>query len=333
MIKTLIIAEIGINHNGSINLAKKLIIEAKKAGADCVKFQTFNPDQLVTKWSPIADYQKRYDFKQSQYEMLKKLELKKKDFLELKKFCKNKKIEFISSGFSLEDIEYLKKIRVKRFKIPSGEITNYHYLKKIGSFNQETILSTGMSNIKEISDAVKILLGSGLNKKKLTLLHCISEYPTVLKKLNLRFIPKLKKRFGINVGFSDHSKSLIAPVVAVSLGATIIEKHFTLNCKMKGPDHLSSLDPKGFIQMVKFIRDTEVSLGQQKKIISQKENANKKIVRKSIVAKKNIYKGQLFTSENLEFKRPGYGISPMKIKKIIGKKSKKNFKKEDLIQI
>ena len=250
----------------------------------------------------------------------------------LKNFCKSKKIEFISSGFSLEDIEYLKKIRVKRFKIPSGEITNLFYLKKIGSYNQETILSTGMSSISEISDAIKVLLRSGLNKKKLTLLHCISEYPTDLRKLNLKFIPKLKKKFGINIGFSDHSKSLIAPVVAVSLGATIIEKHFTLNCNMRGPDHSSSLNPKEFIKMVEFIRDTEISLGQQKKIISQKEISNKKIVRKSIVAKKRIIKGQLFTLENLEFKRPGYGISPMKIKKILGKKSKKNFKKEDLIK-
>lgn len=330
--KTLIIAEIGVNHNGSVRLAKKLIIEAKNAGADCVKFQTYNPDQIVTKWSPKAEYQKKNDLSSGQYEMLKKFELKKKDFLLLKSFCEKKKIEFLSSGFSLDDIEYLRKIKVKRFKIPSGEITNFLYLKKIGSFNKETILSTGMSNVNEIREAIKILIKSGLNKKNLTILHCVSEYPTTLKKLNLKFIPLLEKKFGFKVGFSDHSKSLIAPIVAVSLGAKVIEKHFTLNCNMKGPDHMSSLNPKEFLQMVKFIRDSEISFGLPKKMITQKENSNKRIVRKSIVAKKDILKGQLLTLKNLEFKRPGYGISPMLIKKIIGKKSKKNFKKDDLIK-
>ena len=263
--KTLIIAEIGVNHNGSVRLAKKLIIEAKNAGADCVKFQTYNPDQIVTKWSPKAEYQKKNDLSSGQYEMLKKFELKKKDFLLLKSFCEKKKIEFLSSGFSLDDIEYLRKIKVKRFKIPSGEITNFLYLKKIGSFNKETILSTGMSNVNEIGEAIKILIKSGLNKKNLTILHCVSEYPTTLKKLNLKFIPLLEKKFGFKVGFSDHSKSLIAPVVAVSLGAKVIEKHFTLNCNMKGPDHMSSLNPKEFLQMVKFIRDSEISFGLPKK--------------------------------------------------------------------
>lgn len=331
MHKTFIIAEIGVNHNGKLKLAQKLIIEAKKAGADCVKFQTFNTDELVTKWSPKAEYQNKKDKKTNQYQMLKKYELSYKEQIQLKKFCRKKKIEFLSSAFSLSDINFLKKIKLKKFKIPSGEITNYFYLKKIGSMNKTTLLSTGMANLDEISAAIRLLISSGLQRKKLIILHCISEYPTSLNKLNLNFIRTLKNKFKLQVGLSDHSKSLIVPAIAVSLGAKIIEKHLTLNSNMNGPDHTSSLNPTEFKKMVMNIRETEMTLGKNDKVISHTEMKNKRVVRKSLVAKKEIKIGQIIKLNDLNFKRPGNGISPMDYKKVIGKKSKKNYKKDDLI--
>ena len=321
--KVLIIAEAGVNHNGSIVKAKKLIDIAKNCGADCVKFQTFTATELATHNAPKAKYQKKYNNDKYQFLMLKKLELKKKDHQVLINHCKKRNIEFLSSAFSLEDLNFLKKINLKRFKIPSGEINNFPYLKKIASFKKKIILSTGMASVKEISQAVNYLIKSGLNKEKITLLHCVSEYPTDEKKLNLKVIKFLKNKFKLKVGLSDHSKSLIAPSLSVALGATIVEKHLTINNKLPGPDHASSLNPKDFKKMVDDIRGTEKVLGDGIKTISREEKQNKIIVRKSIVAKIDISKGDKFTYKNLTLKRPSTGLAPIKIFNLLGKNPKK----------
>lgn len=331
MIKTLIIAEAGVNHNGSLSQCYKLIDAAKKAGANIVKFQTFNAETLSTKQSPKAEYQKKFNKKETQFEMLKKLELSKKNHFKIKNYCKKKQIEFLSSAFDIEDLIFLKKLRLKRFKIPSGEITNYLYLKKIANYKKEIILSTGMANIKEISTAIKVLQKNGLSKDKIKLLHCSSEYPADTSVLNLKAISTLRKKFKLDIGYSDHSMSLISPCIAISLGAKIIEKHITLNNNLKGPDHKSSLNPKDFKKMVENIRQTERSLGSGVKIPTKEEKKNSKIVRKSIVAKKIITKGEKFSLKNLTFKRPGTGISPMMINTLLKKKAKKNYQIDDLI--
>lgn len=331
MIKTLIIAEAGVNHNGSLSQCYKLIDAAKKAGADIVKFQTFNAETLSTKQSPKAEYQKKFNKKETQFEMLKKLELSKKNHFKIKNYCKKKQIEFLSSAFDIEDLIFLKKLRLKRFKVPSGEITNYLYLKKIANYKKEIILSTGMANIKEISTAIKVLQKNGLSKDKIKLLHCSSEYPADTSVLNLKAISTLRKKFKLDIGYSDHSMSLISPSIAISLGAKIIEKHITLNNNLKGPDHKSSLNPKDFKKMVENIRQTERSLGSGVKIPTKEEIKNSKIVRKSIVAKKIITKGEKFSLKNLTFKRPGTGISPMMINTLLKKKAKKNYQIDDLI--
>ena len=332
MNKTLIIAEAGVNHNGSLKRCFQLVDAAKKAGADIVKFQTFEADSLVTKKSPKAAYQKKNDNSKSQYEMLKKLQLSKENHYKIKNYCKKKKIEFLSSGFDISDLIFLKKLKIKRFKIPSGEITNYFYLKKIANFNKRTILSTGMSTMREISKAIEIFKKNGLKKDKISILHCSTEYPAELEKLNLKAIQSLKKKFKLNVGYSDHSTSTLIPSIAVALGASIIEKHITLNNNLPGPDHKSSLNPKDFKAMVSNIRKTEKSFGNGIKKPNINEKKNIKIVRKSIVAKKNIKKGEKLTLFNLSFKRPGTGISPMNFKKILGKKANRNYKKDDFLK-
>ena len=332
MKKTLIIAEAGVNHNGSLANCLKLVDAAKNAGADIVKFQTFQAKSLSTKDSPKADYQKKFNKKETQYEMLKKLELSRPNHFKIIDYCKKKKIEFLSSGFDIDDLEFLKKLNLRRFKVPSGELTNYYYLKKIASFKKEIILSTGMSNIKEIKQALNILLKFGLKKNKIKLLHCTSEYPASLSSLNLRAISALKKKFNMEVGYSDHSMSLVTPSIAVTLGAIIIEKHLTLHNKLVGPDHSSSLNPNDFCKMVNYIKQTESSMGTGKKIPSKKEIVNSKIVRKSIVVKKEIKKGEKFSIENLTFKRPGTGISPMKIKMLLQRNAKKNYKVDEIIK-
>ncbi len=274
---------------------------------------------------------KKFNKKETQFEMLKKLELSKKNHFKIKNYCKKKQIEFLSSAFDIEDLIFLKKLRLKRFKIPSGEITNYLYLKKIANYKKEIILSTGMANIKEISTAIKVLQKNGLSKDKIKLLHCSSEYPADTSVLNLKAISTLRKKFKLDIGYSDHSMSLISPSIAISLGAKIIEKHITLNNNLKGPDHKSSLNPKDFKKMVENIRQTERSLGSGVKIPTKEEIKNSKIVRKSIVAKKIITKGEKFSLKNLTFKRPGTGISPMMINTLLKKKAKKNYQIDDLI--
>ena len=261
------------------------------------------------------------------------MELKYDYHLDLIKYCKVKNIEFLSSAFDLSDLIFLKKLKLKRFKIPSGEITNYLYLKKIGSFKKKIILSTGMSNLNEINKALSIIYKNGVKKNQITLLHCTSEYPATIDGLNLNAINTLRNKFNLNIGYSDHTTNYITAVAAVALGAKIIEKHLTLNNDLSGPDHKSSLNPQDFKSMVKFIRLTEKSLGNGIKIPNRYEKKNIKIVRKSIVAKYNIRKGERFSIENLSFKRPGFGISPMKVMKIIGKRAKKNFQKDDLIKV
>lgn len=329
--KTVIIAEAGVNHNGSFVIAKKLVDKAAQSGADIIKFQTFKASNVVTKKSPKADYMKKKTGYKNQYEVLKKLELKNEEFIKLKHYCVRKKIEFLSSGFDEESLYFLKRLGQKRFKIPSGEINNLPYLKIISKFNSDIILSTGMSNLKEISNAIKILTKNGTPQKKIVVLHCNSEYPTPFEDVNLKAINNIKKHLNIRIGYSDHTSGIEVPIAAVSLGAEVIEKHLTLNKKMKGPDHSASLEPHEFSKMVKSIRNIEKSIGSGMKKPSRSEIKNRLIVRKSLVAKKAIKKGEKFNILNLTVKRPGTGISPMKFENFLGKKSPKDYKKDELI--
>ena len=333
MKKTLIIAEAGVNHNGYLKKCFQLIDIAKKVGADIVKFQTFKAKNLATKNSPKANYQKKFKKNETQFQMLEKLELSEQNHLKIKNYCVKKKIEFLSSGFDIQDLIFLKKLNLKRFKIPSGEITNYMYLKKIATFKKEVILSTGMSTLSEIKNAMNILIKNGLKHNKIKLLHCSSDYPAKESLINLRAIDTMKKKFKVDIGYSDHTKSTVVPALAVMRGAKIIEKHLTLNNNSIGPDHKSSLNPVDFSKMVDNIRLAELSLGDGLKRPNKDEKKNIKIVRKSIVAKKNIMKGQLFTLNNITFKRPGFGLSPMRIKKVLGRKAKRNFKQDQFIKI
>ena len=328
--KVLIIAEAGVNHNGSLRLAKKLVNAAKKAKANYIKFQSFNHKKLTTKNAPKADYQKdSYNKKQTQAVMLKNLELSKSKQIELIKYCKKKKIKFLCTAFDEENLQFLINKGIDYIKIPSGEITNLPFLEFIKKKQKKILLSTGASSVKDISNALKILD----NKKKITILHCNSAYPTPYQDINLNSLKFIRQKFKCNIGFSDHSLSLIAPSGAVAIGATIIEKHFTLSRKLKGPDHKSSLEPSELSIMVDNIREMEKALGKTEKKITKSEKKNRNIIRKSIVAGINIKKGERFSQKNLAFKRPGYGISPMDVKKILGKKSKKNFKEDDLIKL
>lgn len=327
--KIIIIAEAGVNHNGNINLAKKLIDVASKAGADYVKFQTFDVDKLILKNTKAAVYQKRNLRKDiSQYSMLKKYQLSESSHKHLINHSKKKKIKFLSTAFEEKSLNLLKKYKLDYIKIPSGEITNYPFLKKISKLKQKVLLSTGMATVEEIKQALKVLKK---RKKDIIILHCTSDYPANLKDLNLNFIKKLKK-LGYEVGYSDHSSSIITPSIAIALGCKVIEKHFTLSKKLKGPDHKASLEPGELIKMISFIRDTENMLGSKNKIITKSEQKTKLLVRKSLVASKNINKGEIFSYKNITTKRPGKGISPFGIEKILGKKSFKNYKKDQFIK-
>jgi N,N'-diacetyllegionaminate synthase len=329
-----IIAEAGINHNGSLKLAKKMIDVAAEAGADAVKFQTFKAERLVSKFAPKADYQKRTTgSKESQLAMLKKVELDISSHQELIKYCKKRRIAFLSSPFDLESIEFLDELGLEVFKIPSGEITNLPYLRKIGKLKKKVILSTGMANLKEIRDALEILRKAGTSLKNITVLHCNTEYPTPMEDVNLLAMLTIKKTFGVKVGYSDHTLGIEVPIAAVALGSTVIEKHFTLNKSMEGPDHKASLDPTELTVMVKSIRNIEKALGKGVKNPSPSELKNKKIVRKSIVALRDIKKGELFKEENITVKRPAFGINPMEWDNIIGKFAPRDFKEDELIEL
>ena len=330
--KVFIIAEAGVNHNGSIKKAIRLVDIAASSGADAVKFQITNAE-LITKRAKKADYQKdNRKRSETQYEMIKKLELNWRVVHPiLINRCKKKKIIFMTSAFDTKGLYEIRKLGINFYKIPSGEINNIPYLKHLGSFNKKTFLSSGMSTISEIDLAVKTLLSSGLSKKKLVVLHCNSAYPTPYSDANLNAIKILFNRYKVATGFSDHTLGIEAPIAAVALGAKVIEKHFTISKKLKGPDHASSLEPKELNEMVKSIRNIENALGKNKKFVTKSEKINKRYVRKSIVALKKIDKGEIFSEKNITLKRPGTGLQPIYWYKIIGKKSKKNYKIDDFI--
>ena len=327
-----IIAEAGVNHNGSIDIAKKLIDVASNAGADAVKFQTFKAESLTTKNAQKAIYQKKTTNKnESQFDMLKKLEIDIEMHKKLISYCKKKKIIFLSSPFDHESIELLNSLGLEILKIPSGEVTNLPYLKHIGKLNKKIILSTGMSNIYEVKNALKILIISGTKKKNITILHANTQYPTSMEDVNLRAMVTMGEELNVNFGYSDHTLGIEVDIAAVAMGANCIEKHFTLDSKMKGPDHKASLEPGQLKEMIKSIRNIEKALGNGIKTPSKSEMANIKIVRKSIVAKTKIKKGEILSENNVTVKRPGTGISPMKWNDVLGVKAKKKYNEDELI--
>lgn len=332
MKKVFIIAEAGVNHNGSSDIAKELIDAAVKAGADAVKFQTFKAANLVSKTAQKADYQKQTtDVEESQFEMIQKLELDVDTHKELISYCKHKNILFLSTPFDHESIELLHKLGLEVFKIPSGEITNLPYLRHIGSLNKRVILSTGMANLGEIEAAINVIMEAGSNRKNITILHANTEYPTPMEDVNLKAMVTIGNAFNTNYGYSDHTLGIEVPIAAVALGASIIEKHFTLDKNMPGPDHRASLEPHELISMIQAIRNIEQALGSTVKKPSPSEAKNKSIARKSLVAKTSIKEGEFFTEENLTIKRPGTGISPMRWDEVIGTKAVNNYQEDDLI--
>ena len=327
-----IIAEAGVNHNGSLDFAKKLVDVACSAGADAVKFQTFKATNLVTKYSQKADYQKETTSnRETQFEMLKKLELNKKEHEELISYCNKKNIIFLSSPFDHESIDLLNDLGLEIFKIPSGEITNLPYLRYIGKLNKKIILSTGMSNKEEVKNALDVLINSGTKKNDIIVLHANTEYPTPMKDVNLRAMVLIGKELDVKFGYSDHTLGIEVGIAAVAMGATCIEKHFTLDKNMKGPDHKASLEPDQLKEMVRAIRNIEIALGDGIKKPSQSEIPNIDIVRKSIVAKTTIKKGDVLNENNLTIKRPGIGLSPMRWDEIINTKAKKDYQEDELI--
>ena len=333
---TLIIAEAGVNHNGSIELAKQLVEKAKDAGVDYIKFQTFKASKLVTKAAKQAEYQQKNIGKEgdSQYQMLKKLELSPEEHQILIDYCNELGIKFFSTAFDFDSMDYLHSLKLGLWKIPSGEVTNYPFLKRIAQYNEKTILSTGMCDMEDVRAAVNALYKNGLSKENLILLHCNTEYPTPFEDVNLKAMDALREEFGVEVGYSDHTKGIEVPIAAVAIGATVIEKHFTLDRTLPGPDHKASLEPDELKAMVSAIRNIEKAVGGDgTKHVSESERKNIAIARKSIVAAKDIKAGEVFTEENLTVKRPGSGISPMRWEEILGMKAKRDFSEDELIEI
>jgi len=329
----IIIAEAGVNHNGSIELAKKLIDVAVEAGVDFVKFQTFKAEKLVTRTADKAEYQKEItDTDESQFEMIKELELDRKTHEELIDYCKIKDIKFLSTAFDHDSIDLLGKLNIPLFKIPSGEITNLPYLRHIGGMGKKIIMSTGMSTLNEVHNALNILIESGTEKEQITILHCNTEYPTPMEDVNLKAMITIRDELGVSVGYSDHTLGIEVPIAAVAVGATIIEKHFTLDRTLPGPDHAASLEPNELKDMVNAIRNIEKAMGNGIKKPSPSEIKNMPITRKSIVAKKIIIKGEKFTEENLTVKRPGTGISPMDWENVVGSLANRAYEMDDLIR-
>lgn len=330
--KVFIIAEAGVNHNGSIELAKKLIDVAVDAGVDAVKFQTFKAEKLVSKNAEKADYQKETtDASESQFDMIKKLELDADTHKELITYCQEKNIMFLSTPFDHDSIILLRDLGLKIFKIPSGEITNLPYLRHVGSLDKQVVLSTGMSNLKEVGDALNILVNSGTSKENITILHANTMYPTPMEDVNLNAMLTIQREFGVAVGYSDHTLGIEVDIAAVSMGASIIEKHFTLDKTMDGPDHKASLEPEELKAMVSAIRNIEKALGGYEKKLSPSEGVNIDIARKSIVANQIIKKGDILSNKNIAIKRPGTGISPMAWDNIIGTSATKDYQVDDLI--
>lgn len=332
--QTLIIAEAGVNHNGDIKLAKKLIDVAVNAGADFVKFQTFNADRLATHAAKKAEYQAQTtDRNETQHEMLRRLELTPAMHHELIAHCKMRKIGFFSTGFDIESVDFLASLGQNLFKIPSGEITNLPYLRHIGRLGKPIILSTGMSNMPEIESAIKALEQAGTSRSKITVLHCTTEYPTPMCDVNLRAMQSIQTELGVAIGYSDHTLGIEVAVAAVAVGATVIEKHFTLDRTLPGPDHKASLEPTELKTMVSSIRNIELALGDRLKQLAPSEAKNILVARKSIVASKDIQIGERFSAENLATKRPGTGISPMRWDEIVGLKANRNYAPDELIQL
>ena len=329
----LIIGEAGVNHNGSMEMAKQLIDTAAVVGVDYVKFQTFKAEKLVTKDAKQAEYQQRNAADDSQYAMLKKLELSEAQHEELIAYCKEKGVKFLSTAFDMESVEYLHSLHLGLWKIPSGEITNFPYLKAIAQYGEPVILSTGMCEMEDVQNAVDVLCKHGMKKEQITVLHCNTEYPTPMQDVNLKAMLQLRDEFGIKVGYSDHTKGIEVPIAAVALGAEVIEKHFTLDRTLPGPDHKASLEPNELTAMVKAIRNIEQALGDGHKYVSASEAKNMAIARKSIVAAAEIKKGELLTEDNLTTKRPGSGISPMRWEEVIGTKAIRDFAEDELIEI
>lgn len=332
--RTLIIAEAGVNHNGSSELAKKLIDAAVEAGADAVKFQTFKADKLVSKNAQKADYQKQTtSTDESQYDMIKKLELDENAHRALINYCIDKEIMFLSTPFDHDSIDLLISFDMPIFKIPSGEITNLPYLRHIGSLSKEVILSTGMANLGEVKDALEVLINAGTSKEKITVLHATTEYPCPIDEVNLRAMQTIKATFGVKVGYSDHTQGIEVPIAAVAMGACVIEKHFTLDRTMEGPDHKASLEPDELKAMVQAIRHIETALGDGVKRPSKSEQKNISVARKSILASRSIGIGETFSDNNLIVKRPGNGISPMRWDEIVGNKATRDFSADELIEL
>ena len=330
---TLIIAEAGVNHNGDLHLAERLIVAAADAGADAVKFQTFVADRLVTVTATKADYQKQTTAaSESQHAMIRRLELTRPMHERLLAYSQERGISFLSTPFDLPSIDLLAELGLPRFKIPSGEITHLPYLRHIGSFGKPIILSTGMATLGEIETALEVLETAGTGRDQITVLHCNTEYPTPMADVNLRAMLTIRDAFGVAVGYSDHTPGIEIPIAAVALGATVIEKHLTLDRTLPGPDHRASLEPDEFAAMVRAIRNIECALGDGRKRPSPSEAKNKPIARKSLVAAVAIRAGQVFTPENVAVKRPGTGISPMRWDEVMGRVATRDFGVDELIE-
>ena len=332
--KTIVIAEAGVNHNGSLEMAYRLADEAKRAGADYVKFQTGIPENVISIRAEQAEYQKHNTgTSESQLDMVRKIMLKPEDFRPLKDYCDNIGIKFISTPFDLDSIDILRPLGMDLWKIPSGEITNLPYLRKIAAIGEPVVMSTGMSRLGEVDDAVNVLLDGGLDRDMITLLHCNTEYPTPYADVNLRAMLTLRDAIGCRVGYSDHTLGIEVPVAAVAMGAQVIEKHFTLDKSLPGPDHVASLEPAELAAMIHAIRHTEEALGSSCKRVSPSERKNIAIARKSIIASKPIRKGERFCAGNLTVKRPGNGVSPMLWDVVIGLEAPRDFEPDELIEL
>ncbi len=331
--RVFVIAEAGVNHNGSLVLAKKLVEEAAKAGADAVKFQTFRAETLVSPEAPKAVYQQQTtDAEESQFDMIRRLELSPAAHRELIEHCRKVGIQFLSSPFDLDSIDLLAELGLEIFKIPSGEITNLPYLLKIGNLRKPTILSTGMATMEEISAALKVLEEAGVGRDLITVLHCNTEYPTPMNDVNLRAMLSIREAFGVKVGYSDHTLGGEVSIAAVALGATVIEKHFTLDSTLPGPDHRASLEPAGLKEMVAAIRHVEMAMGDGIKRPSVSESQNLPLVRKAIVAARDIAEGETFEEASLAVRRPANGMSPMLWNQVVGRKAKRAYRAGEPIE-
>ncbi len=332
--KTLIIAEAGVNHNGDLGLAKQLVEAAKAAGADLIKFQTFDADALASQAAPKADYQVASDsLHDSQLDMLRKLQLSEENFHALIEYCETLGIGFFSTGFDEWSNALLANTGLSQFKIPSGEITNLPYLRQVGSFGRDVILSTGMASLGEVEDAIKVLETTGLSRDRVTVLHCTTEYPAPMPDVNLRAMVTMGQAFGVKFGYSDHTEGIEVAIAAIGLGATVIEKHLTIDRSLPGPDHAASIEPDEFAAMVRAIRNIELAMGTGIKSPAESEIKNKTAARKSLVAKTHIRKGETFSASNITTKRPGSGLSPMRWDDVVGRPASRDFEENEFIEL